>query len=212
MTTISILAYTAMYSIVPPVIAGGFFWKRLSGPFKILAIYVFVSMLMEAATYVTTMYRVNNVFLMNLYAPIQFAFISLVYARASENVLRSRIIKIAAALFVLGSLANYLRDIDSIVFNSVQKYVEGIVIIAWSIFHFSDLLKKSDELFIERNPMFWLASGHLVYFAGTSILFLFANSIFYGETNVAYWYFHLGLTIILNLVYTLSLWLESRRK
>jgi hypothetical protein len=86
----------------------------------------------------------------------------------------------------------------------------GIVL---AIGYFAHLLQNLNELFLERQPMFWIAAGLLLYFAGNFLLWLGLNEL---VANVelfrrVYWINRVAV-IILNLAFVIAIVLNPAKR
>ncbi len=82
----------------------------------------------------------------------------------------------------------------------------GIVL---AIGYFAHLLQSPEELYLERRPMFWIAAGLLIYFAGNFLLWLGLNELA-GDAEVFHRIYAINRvsTILLNLTLSIALLLN----
>lgn len=198
-----------MLSGLAPVLAGAIFFRRLPRMFKFLFIYAFIVFLNDIAVYSMASMHLNNMALIHFYTFLEFTFISFVYYQIAMKKWFKVIVLIAAIFFYLFSILNlvFLESLDA--FNSIQSYVEGIVILIYTLLYFGDLLSRDVFIYLERSPLFWLNCGFLVYFAGTFFLFIF-NTELTRSSEGGYWILHAILYIWLNLIYAVSLWMSRK--
>lgn len=82
----------------------------------------------------------------------------------------------------------------------------GIVL---SIGYFIHLLRTPTAFFLERQPMFWISSGLLVYFAGNFLLWLGLNFLTFDAVFFKSVYRISGaVTILLNFIFVIAILLD----
>jgi hypothetical protein len=121
-----------------------------------------------------------------------------------------RIILAMCIFFLIYSLLNitFWESLD--VFNSNQRYVGGIVVIALCLLYFIKLFIDAKVERVEQDHLFWLSSILLIYTAGTLFLFILGKQV-HTEGNEMYWDLHSVLNIILNIGFTITLWMGTRK-
>ena len=103
---------------------------------------------------------------------------------------------VADAMFIEG-----LRQ-----FNSYSRTVESIILILTALAFFYQLINRLDLTFIDKQPMFWISVGVLIYFSGNVFLFMLQRAmIASGESDFSlYWIIHSCLNIIANFAYSIA--------
>lgn len=199
----------SFYSILAPTLVGVFLFKRLPRLCKYLCILIFSLAIFEFVGEIASNYLGTNLFLFHLYTYVEFGIIAFIFYNLSKEVVWKRIILIFAIIFALFSIIN-LTFIETLLqFNSNQRYLEGIMILIFCVGYYTKLLRKAENIYLEKHPFFWLTSGYFIYFAGTLFLFLFSRELM-ENNNAAFWSLHGILNIFLNLIYVLTLWLGSK--
>lgn len=200
-----ITSYISLFSILAPTIVGILFYKKFTKELKVLVFFVLFSFLIEGVAYYLRINRINNMFILHLHSWIEFFFIAAIYYKLTSNQNWKTTIILFTLLFSGLSLLNllYLEDLST--FNSNQRYMEGILVIALFIVYLFQLMSRPKQEYLENHPFFILTVGFLIYFLGTLFLFLFSKEILSQSEN-SYWALHGILNIFLNIIYTVVLW------
>jgi hypothetical protein len=147
---------------------------------------------------------VNTWPVVNLFFVIQFSLLYLI--------LGYRIIgRWCDALFVaciLFSASNYLLIQTPHVLNSFTTYVVAVLMIFVSGWYLYRLMVDLPVERVSDLPMFWISFAVLIYFAGTTFLFLFTNYLIAHHLNLSQstWVLHNILNITKNVFFTIALW------
>lgn len=97
-------------------------------------------------------------------------------------------------------------------YPSIPRMVECILIMVLSIIFFMNVFQQSIITDLVQYPHFWLVSGLLLYFAGTFFMNIVGQSILDNKKlGFDVYDIHSVLNIFLNIIYTIALWMGSRR-
>jgi fatty-acid desaturase len=81
-----------------------------------------------------------------------------------------------------------------------------------SIAFFINIFQQSTIVNLLEYPGFWLVSGLLLYFAGTFFMNIVGQVVLYEKVlGFDVYDIHSFLNIFLNIIYTIALWMSSRR-
>ena len=190
---------------------GAIFYKRLNPLLKALLLFVMITCAIEITARILFEMRINNMYLFHAYSFIEFVFISFIYFKLTEKKYWSYYILITFISFQLFSTINLLVYEDSRQFNSMQRLVEGGVLMSFFVgfIHRYSLQSKSKRKYLK--PFFWLTYGFIIYFVGTIFLFAFANEIL-KDTSNDFWTLHGVFNIFLNGIYAAVLFGGARGK
>lgn len=214
------LYYISIYSILLPC-GMAFFNIRKNGFNRSLFSLAFLVFFILAINLINLYYlsipvkdsvEKNNMFLFHIYTLIEGVLLVYYYSLFFESMK----IKLLLMIFSVGFLSICLIDIfmwDTIKsYPSIPRTIECVLIILVSIFFYMNLFHKSEIVDLIYYPHFWMVSGYLLFFAGTFFMNIVGKLV--NEKNplgfdlyVIYYY----LNIFLNIIYTITLWLGSRR-
>lgn len=157
--------------------------------------------------------KINNLPLYHFYAVIEFLLIINIYRTLLSGLFSKLFFIILSVGFIIFSLINTLFFQDLHTFNSNVTTVLGVLVIFIALSYFYALLKEVKYSSLERNPMFWINSGFLIYFSSNLILFYVNNSLFKGVTEASHivWGLHAIVNIVLTIFYTIALWVYPKK-
>ncbi len=116
-------------------------------------------------------------------------------------------------LFSILVLINALKGDGFYVFPSKIVGFYSIMGILLSIGYFLYLLRSLNDYYIERNPMFWVSSGLLIYFAGNFLLWVGLNFITYDRQFFNSIYrINSMVTTLLYLFFTIAILLNPKNE
>lgn len=149
-----------------------------------------------------------NLFLAPLDTAIELTLLGLMYRRALRPWAGARFLPLGIGLFLLGTAASYVPRLDTVQFSPVQHFIESLAMLALALLYLGRLLRPPLPLGpLEREPMFWVSAGAVLYFAGSSLIFLTSNlTLFYSrELSLTVWAIHALLYSFLNGFYIVAL-------
>lgn len=196
-------------SVIAPAFLGAIFFRGLSRTLKILSCFLFITVISEGISLVLYTKGMNNLFLFHAYAYLELGFTSIIFYRLTSSQNWRLIIKLLLAGFIIFSVLNSIFLEGFYEFNANQLYLESMIILVLCVGYFTETMRKTEYIYLERNPYFWLASSFLIYFAGNSLLFLFEDILDGGGTG-SYWNLHSALNLCLNLGTAVSIWIGRK--
>lgn len=115
------------------------------------------------ARYVVT--RPNH-WLYNLYLPIEYLLFSALYYVTFPLKYIRRIIIFCSSFLIVFVIINItcLQKINE--FNTYTLLISGSLILTWVFLYFKLLLQKKEYINLLREPMFWISTGLLFFYAG----------------------------------------------
>ena len=196
-------------SIIAPILIGAIYFKSLSFALRILLVFVVITGAFELLTAILSINGINNLLFFHAYVYFEFIAVASIFFFTYDSVFWRSVSVLFVVVFILFSLINslFLEPID--MFNSYQRYAEGLLVIIMCAGYYISLLRRPIHRYLEKQPMFWLTSGWLIYFAGTLYLFLFSKELL-AMNSYHFWQIHAILNIGLNIIYTVSFVKERR--
>jgi hypothetical protein len=203
------LAKLSAISVALPCIVAGvtFYWQNKT--LRKLSVFIFATLSLEMAAIACSYYHQNNMWIFHIYTLLEVVFAALIYHDILNDWKRKLVIALLI-VFLVFSLLNIIFFERLEEFNTNQRFLGGITIIIYSLIYFVQIFKEANIDRIERHAYFWLNSSYLIYFAGTLFLFILTKNILAVEAS-NYWNLHSVLNILLNLGYTITLWMGARK-
>ena len=205
---LKLIISTASLFIAVPMAVAVFRYRRLSTAMRTMAFYVFLGGIVQLYSSYLNGQRQNNLWLLHLYTPLEFACIVWFYSIAlRESIQKSWFIWIGLGFALLSGLnSKFLQDTHT--FNTYARSLEGILVIIFCLIWCYRTLTEMKIKRLEQNPVFWVNTGFLLYFSGTVLLFAFSNHILAinRALNMYIWAFHALFSILLYFFITMGLW------
>lgn len=191
------------YSILAPIFIGALYFKSLSFALRILFAFIVITGIFELITGIMYVYEVNNMILFHAYFFIEFFAISAIFFFSYDSVFWRGVVFVFLGSFLVFTVLDYFFFDAWDPFRANERYVVGLMIIVLCAGYYISLLRRPIHRYLEKQPMFWLTSGWIIYFAGTLYLFLFSKELL--EMNrFHFWQIHAVLNIGLNAIYVIS--------
>ncbi|MDQ2770492.1 MAG: hypothetical protein M3Y54_08335 [Bacteroidota bacterium] len=206
------------FSIIPigtAAAVGAWRFRELDRPLRGVAVVVFCELLIEVLSRVAAQVSDSNLFLLPIDTVLEFGLLAWVYAQVLRPSRVSRWLPLVIVLFSLWGLLSYLRPGTLYEYNTSQRFAESLMVLSLVVLYFYKVIRDLVIVHLEREPMFWVSMGLLIYFAGNLFIFISSNYVVQHSTELSLqlWVVHAGFYIILNLLYTLALWIApSNRK
>ncbi|HEY8937432.1 MAG TPA: hypothetical protein VIM65_19540, partial [Cyclobacteriaceae bacterium] len=154
--------------------------------------------------------KINPNYASSVYRLVSFPLITLIYFYALGRKNRMIFLIVNVCFFIFGMINLLFYQKSSI--NTYTLIAESILVIIFSLYYFYWLLKELPTTQLQRLPMFWLNSGHIIYFSGNLFLFVFTSYLVNVLNNnlLVYWTIHNILGIIEGFMIIVALWLDLR--
>lgn len=188
--------------------------RQLVGPYRILAVYVLMGFVLEAIMYYTsTFLRVNDLWVVHLYVPVEFFFLSAFYFRVLSSKNDQISIMVLSGLVLVGSLGNAFLIGGLLLNNTYASALASGGLILYALFYFSQIFRELRVKRLERDPVFLLSAGSLLYFSSSILVNSIMNTLLFESMTVA-WVFYMidrNLDIIFKVCLALALWQAARQ-
>ncbi|EZH74328.1 hypothetical protein ATO12_11190 [Aquimarina atlantica] len=154
-----------------------------------------------------------NAIIYNIYHVINFFFLFLIYREfINSNRLKKSImffILIYIMSFIInGFYENYLKE-----FQSIPYIIAASLMITTIILYFSELLNSEKVLNTNKNLLFWISVGLLIFFVGNIPFRIVRNYYTDLEGITILFLINIILTIIMNLCFIIGfIWSDSRQQ
>lgn len=198
------------YSICLPAAIGLIRLRNLTWEQQIVLRLVGISIFFEfAALYIGAALDLKNLPLLHIFTVLQFYLLALIYRRNLPPVIPTRIINWLIIVFVVIAILSAIFLEGLLRFNTYPRALESIMLIFFSLTFFYKTLKELKIKKLEREPVFWINSGVLIYFSGSLLIFIVSNYFFTSDDILfVAWGIHAILNIVNNLLYGIALWVR----
>ncbi|MBV9988779.1 MAG: hypothetical protein JO301_13965 [Chitinophagaceae bacterium] len=169
------LTYIVPGSVFFPILVFLLHRKTATGALVLLFGYLVMSAIVNITAVVLATLHHRNLWLLHVYTVLETVilllfFIRLIPARRAKTVVWSLMI-----LFPVACIVNWLFLQNSSNFNTYTRSIEAIIIIGVSAYCWVSSSAETVRMRWTDNPVNWVISGLLLYFASALFLFLFSN-------------------------------------
>lgn len=125
----------------------------------------------------------DNTILYNIYNLINFSFFFLLYQHYMQNKYRRTTVRLFGLIYIFAFIINSLFENYFEKHQSIPYLIGAIFLLITIVFYFVELLNSEQVLYANRNLLFWISVGQLIYFVG-NIPFRFLRN-YYDEVTDA---------------------------
>ena len=204
------------FSPVPLVIAcalGMVRYRRLDLTRRYLVWLSLLALVMTAITFTLRLYTRPNLFLFPVDTAIEFTFLALMYRRTLQPMAMTRYLQAIIIVFLLGTILTFNPSPQTIEFSAVQHFIESTLVLILVVLYFIRVIRPPGiSTPLEREPMFWVSAGLLLYFGTNSLTFLASNLMLWYAPALGReaWTIHAAFYAILNVFYIVALSVNPR--
>ncbi len=188
-----------------------FWWKRFNATQRWLGALLIFSAIVEVFAFSLAKFKINNLPLLHLYTIVEFFFLIQIFSKHLSSLNKTK--NIVLIFFIGVAVFNSFSGKGLLDFNHIARSTESFLIILFCIWYFYDILNNLPDEFLEKNPMFWINTGLLIYFSASLFIFIFSNYLLTADENLSLqsWNVHGILTIIHNLFYLIAISVKHER-
>lgn len=181
------------------------YYRTYTVPFKILAFFFFISGIFDLALVLLVHFGwSNNAPLIHLFVLVNIVFLGLVYYKTFFSPLVKKFVMVLVPAIVIFSITTSLFIEGIWAFPTISNSAQSVLFILLSLLYFYQLLTRQEFVHIEKQGLFWINAGVLIYFSSNIFLFMLYNRIIDShEWNL--WIIHSITNIVANVLYTIGL-------
>ena len=202
--------------MLPNVVAAmmaTFNWWRLPAWLRPLALLTLFALLTEVVCRALWLLKLNNLFMLPLYISVEFGLLVWLYGRtlASRWLCRLRW-PLVIGMGGLACLEGMVQSGQPAVYSHGSRLLESLLVILLSLRYYNVSLRRPSAAYIWNEPMFWVSTGLLFFFAGTFLIYTATGYAFYCHRPVVMqlWLVNAGLSSLLYATYAYALWLSLK--
>ena len=196
------LSYMSSFSVLAPLLVSIYLIKKYGYKgevFKGVFLYVTFIAIVEASGILSVKLGTDsNLWISYAYVPVEYVLLALVYYMNFKQKRIRRGIIISIILFLMFCLADTYLGAGVQEMNSVSRVLESTLLIALALLYLLMMYKDLNYVYLERDPMFVLSCGVLIFFAGTAMAFGMFNQALAISDNMA------RVCITITLVFNIS--------
>lgn len=191
-------------------------YPRLSPPLRYLAWLTWFELPLELLGVWLWAKNRNNLFIMPFYTVGELALLALVYRHALRSAAFTKAVPWLVGGFALYTLADTLLAPTLLWYKPGQQVAQSLLLLGMVGLYFRQLLTgQLATPHPEREPLFWVSTGLILYFAGYLNIALFSNYMLTHYSllfNQQVWTVHYVLSLVLHGCYCVALWLPAVRR
>ncbi|SNR64723.1 hypothetical protein [Hymenobacter mucosus] len=213
-TTEQVIIFLVIVPEIAAAVVGAVKWKHLPANLRPLALLTFFALLTELVSRVYWLLHVSNLFMWPIYIGVEFALLVWMYSLIIKNnvLLKFRWVVVATMIGMLTiEEIGRLGQPDNV--DNIGRSVESVLVIGLVLLYYYTSFKEMRVLYIWKDPVFWISTALLIFFAGNFLIYTFANfSIKYSQQlSYQIWALHGVLTMLLYSTYAYGLWISPRK-
>lgn len=203
------------YVWVPVIL--GFLWRKKLTKVQVLIYNIaLLSAINHLVSWIVKETKITggiNTYVYHAYVPILFYFTWKAYKEELSSLFSKNFFSVLLGLVLVFCVMNTILFQGLFTTPTNAIFVLSIVLIFWSISYFYSLLRQRNLKPLEKEPLFWLTTGQLVYYSSTILIFLLVYN--YLEEDSETTYIALTLNAAFNLVlvttYLIALWVRPEK-
>lgn len=192
-------------SSILPILAAAINFRNLDSILRTAGVFFLIAGVCELILAFTIRAEIpNNMPMLHLFIAISITFFSTIYYKAfSSPSLRTVVLGLGSAAFLLVVInAIFLQGIW--IYPSLSNTVQSIIMITFSLLYFYQIFTRQEYIHIEKQGLFWINSGVLIYFSINIFLFMLFNLVIANQRQELY-AIHSVTNIISNILYAIGL-------
>ena len=171
------LIYLNIFITSLVIVVGIYKLSALNLALRVLLSLLSISLICDVSLLVMNINDLHNLWLINIYALLEGAFLLLVYFFMLPISKIRKFIPLIAFFYISIGIVEWIFWIENDKLLSLTLIIEALLMLVFSLNAFYILLQKLEYHKIQQNPVFWFNVGILLYFAGALIVFIFSNYI-----------------------------------
>lgn len=159
------------------LLAGVYCFKSLDKTFRILFFFVVFAVSTEfSLTYVIGKWSMDTRPASHFYVPVEFLFFAFIYISNLKGFINKKVLVLISIVFVIYCIINtiFIQDFFEYPYT---RAIGAIVLSSFSILYFYKIMVEAKLKKLSQEPMIWLNTGVLIYYAGTFFFHILYNVI-----------------------------------
>ncbi len=166
------LHFVSSFSPLIPFAAGVYRYPHLDRTFRLLAWLFAVTVAVESYNFYCGTRHLNVLWLINIYVPIEYAFIVSVLSLWQDNIQLKKYLKWSIAGFAVIWFISLVLSGGMTKLNSFALSLACMIYALIAVFNLI-ILRRDDRGEMIFDPRFWICSGLLLYSSGSLAYFGF---------------------------------------
>ena len=208
-----ILVIFSSLIILLPIMSAIINQDKLPYALKIIKIYCIGTLFFEILCWSIILLPFSNHqnhWTINLFNIFELLILGYYFFHVIINKQFKNIIKYLTVISVIAILFLTIINFDDVnKYDTITHSVTYLTLMLFVLINFYEILYFNDSLNLGQYPYFWIASGILIYFAGSFFVNLFGNTILFNSSFKDYWLIYYILLIIFRIFLAIGLWFSK---
>lgn len=179
--------------------------KKLPLPLKVFSFFFAAMFILGLSTFIMSLAYMRNTSLFPLFLFIQLAWFTVFYYQLFSGTKTSLFILLASAACTIGFIAEYVKNWHNIKeqLGGTLYFISNVLFVAFAVLYYAISIGSTQKL---KYPL--INAAVLIYFSGTSVVFLFGNYLSTIElsSQVMVWIFNVLLHIVFLTLINIEAW------
>ncbi len=188
--------------------------KYLTGYLQFIWLPLSASAIAEVTGHILSRMHIPNLFVLHIYTILEFNALAFFYHAFFGSFYPRRIVPRMMVFFTLASITNsvWIQPLNT--FNGYARGLEGLLVMILALMCYYKILVDLDTRNLFRNPVFWINTGYLFYFAGTLFLFILSNLLLQESERLNFisWGMHATLVSLNHVLIGIGIWQAPQRR
>ncbi|QMW03701.1 hypothetical protein [Spirosoma foliorum] len=175
--------------------------------------FVGLAALGEIVSLITAELNIRNLHILHVYTILEFNLIALFYRSFFGQFYPRWLVPVLMVGFTGFAILNSLLLQPLNRYNTYARGLEALLVMAMALFCFYKILTELSAKRLDKNPVFWINTGFLLYFAG-SLFFLILSNAVITDSNRALtlmiFGLHSFLMVLMHIFIGVGLWFSPR--
>ncbi len=197
--------FLSAYTVIFPLVLGLIGFSRFSKALQYFVILLLLVLISESTAFYLGWQKLNNLIVYDVFTAVEYAFLMIVFSNWFEKRGIRTALLASIPVFLLVWLYGKFIAGSTDQFDSIFLSVESVVFVFLSVIVLIKEMKDSTVLLVD-NPVFWVSSGLLVYFAGNLFVFALIDQLLQPgiERFHGAWMIHTVLNVTKNILFSLG--------
>jgi hypothetical protein len=207
------LTYISVFLILVPLLIGSFLKVFQQKGISFVFFLTLFSFFIEIFNLILAFTGNNNLFLQDIYTPVEFVLFALFYKSFFDTFSKSPLHYALIGAFLCVAIFDSFFVNDIFTINNFSDSLEAIVFILYSLTAFFFIMKRLMFEDLLSTPFFWINIAILIYFAGNLFLFMFSNYLQNNDRGQyqALYTIHSVTNIIYYILISIGFWRTARK-
>jgi len=197
-----VLYYIFQLVVIGTALVGGFRYRNLPRPLRILEWLIIVSFLVEGLQWALASYNIHNLWTSHFYTLIEIIFVFLMYSSWMKKRQSRLMLSLCLSAFIVFWIVGKFTFEPLSLVDGWTAAVSKILQITFSVFILVDIVRESDLVWTS-DSRFWVVAGIIIYSAGSLFFYALYNMMLRASPGRLILVYSMNwiLMIISNLLY-----------